>query len=684
MDAYLKLGLAALIPVIAAALFYELETRTVFGKWSYFLRQLIIGVVFGGIAILGTEWGIRLNNAQMTCRDAAPLVAGLLFGGPAGVIAGVIGGVERWIAVAWGVSSFTRVACTVSTILAGIYAALLRRLLFDEKRPGWSLALATGVVIEVFHLAMVFVTNMKDTVKAAQVVETCAVPMVLATGLSVMLASGTVQLLEEKTLNRNKGPQSIAQKIQHVLLLAVVVAFLVTTQFAYNVQTGFGEESARVLLENTLEDVRNELDSPGAYAEKVENHRIGDSGLVMLLDQDGQLVGISRSFQMKPPEPSVYTHLPEGERFPLNLDGTDYQAMLMRDRGITILGLLPDAETYEVRKSSMYVNTFMEILVFGATFLIIYLMIKNVVVDKLRTVNRDLGRIVEGDLDVRVGAAGSEEIENLSRDINLTVDTLKHYIEEASNRIARELQLAKDIQASALPGIFPDRKELTMYALMDPAKEVGGDFYDFYFNAGNRMNFVVADVSGKGIPAAMFMMRAKTALKSLADSEMGLDEAFTRCNSELCTGNDAEMFVTAWMGSLDVETGELIFANAGHNPPLLMRAGESFEYLRTRAGFVLAGLDGVKYKSQSLTLAPGDVLFLYTDGVPEATRGDGELFGEERLQAVLNAGRELEPQALCEKVQQSLEEFVGDAPQFDDITMMAIRYRGKEDGQDAV
>ncbi len=200
----------------------------------------------------------------------------------------------------------------------------------------------------------------------------------------------------------------------------------------------------------------------------------------------------------------------------------------------------------------------------------------------------------------------------------MTVAALKRYIDEAAARIDKELEFAKNIQSSALPSVFPafpQRKDFDIHATMHTAKEVGGDFYDFYITDGNILNFLIADVSGKGIPAAMFMMRAKTQLKSLTESGLSMDEVFTRGNNGLCEGNDAGMFVTAWQGGLNLETGLVSFANAGHNPPLVKHKDGSFEYLKSRAGLVLAGMEGLKYKEQELNLSAGDIIFLYTDGV---------------------------------------------------------------------
>ena len=272
----------------------------------------------------------------------------------------------------------------------------------------------------------------------------------------------------------------------------------------------------------------------------------------------------------------------------------------------------------------------------------------------------------------------SQEFSSLSDDINSTVATLKRYIAEAAARIDKELEYAKQIQTSALPANFPCTDDYSIYAEMIAAKEVGGDFYDFYKINDTTLAFLAADVSGKGIPAAMFMMTAKTIIKDLAERGMPVSDIFTKANEKLCENNESGMFVTAWMGILDITTGNMQFANAGHNPPLIKRANGEFEYLKTRAGFVLAGMEGMKYRSGELTLAPGDRLFLYTDGVTEATNMDNQLYGEQRLIGFMNRNSAVGAKELLPALKADIDKFVGEAPQFDDITMLMFDYQPKK------
>ena len=292
-----------------------------------------------------------------------------------------------------------------------------------------------------------------------------------------------------------------------------------------------------------------------------------------------------------------------------------------------------------------------------------------------------LSKITDGDLDEQVNVRSNTEFASLSDDINETVSTLKQYIAAAAARIDRELAFAKNIQQSALPSVFPpypDRKDLNLFATMDTAKEVGGDFYDFYFLEDNKLALLVADVSGKGIPAAMFMMTGKTVLRDYAERGDAPAVAAFNANNKLCEGNDAEMFITAWMGYLETDTGLVRFVNAGHNPPVLIRDGRA-DFITQKADLTLAAMDGVPYREQTLQLMPGDLLFLYTDGVTEATNASEELFGNNRLREALSkcfGSGEAAVRAVCGTVKEAVGAFAGDTPQADDITLLCLYYAG--------
>ncbi len=252
-------------------------------------------------------------------------------------------------------------------------------------------------------------------------------------------------------------------------------------------------------------------------------------------------------------------------------------------------------------------------------------------------------------------------------------------------RIGAELSVATEIQSSMLPCIFPpfpNRTEFDIYATMTPAKEVGGDFYDFFLVDDDHLALVIADVSGKGVPAALFMVITKVLLKNSAQSGKSPKAVLEEVNGQLCANNPIDMFVTVWLGILELSTGKLTCANAGHEYPALCRADGQYELVKDPHGLVLACMDGSKYKEYTLQLAPGDRLFVYTDGVAEATDTHNELFGTDRMLASLNRNIDTTPDALLPRLKEDIDAFVGEAPQFDDITMLGVRYLGstKPDG----
>ena len=249
-----------------------------------------------------------------------------------------------------------------------------------------------------------------------------------------------------------------------------------------------------------------------------------------------------------------------------------------------------------------------------------------------------------------------------------------------SSRIETELNMASGIQANMLPNIFPafpERDEFDIYASMNPAKEVGGDFYDFFLIDDNHLGLVMADVSGKGVPAALFMMVSKILVQNYTVMGKSAKDALEAVNNQICSNNTEEMFVTVWLGILDLQTGELTAANAGHEYPALKLADGDFGLVHDKHGFVIGGMEGVKYKEYTLHLEPGSKLFLYTDGVPEATNAQNELFGTERMLDALRSAQERSPKEILSAVDTAVKDFVKQAPQFDDLTMLCMHYKGK-------
>ncbi len=441
------------------------------------------------------------------------------------------------------------------------------------------------------------------------------------------------------------------------------------------------------------EEFQQDIDSQVIGATR--NRHIGQNGYIIIADENGTIVSDRNGGEGEDLSVTGISFdaaaVAEDDMFRSSVYGEDCFCMYEYTEGYYIISVLPVSEARSSRNIAVVTTVGIEIVLFLGEFLLICFLLWHLVIKNIHKINKSLLEITEGNLNVVVDVCTNEEFTSLSNDINATVSTLKHSIAETEARINQELAYAKEIQYSALPGIFPPYSDCTqfdLFASMHTAKEVGGDFYDFYFIGEDKLAFLIADVSGKGIPAAMFMMRAKTLIKGLAESGRDVNEVFTEANAGLCENNDANMFVTAWLGVLDLNTGVVEYVNAGHNPPLvksaaglspekpaqIQQSGE-FAYLKSRPGFVLAAMDGIRYRKNVFRLSPGDVIFLYTDGVTEATDAHERLYGEDRLRAFLNAA-DYPPEELCAAVKADIDAFAGDAPQFDDITMLALKYKG--------
>ena len=272
----------------------------------------------------------------------------------------------------------------------------------------------------------------------------------------------------------------------------------------------------------------------------------------------------------------------------------------------------------------------------------------------------------------------AESVDSMEEQIQDYIANLTRVTAE-TERISTELELAARIQKGMVPEdfpVFPDRHEFTVYASMRPAREVGGDFYDFFLIDQDHLCLVIADVSGKGVPAALFMMVAKTILTNNAMGGKTPSQILKESNIALCAKNTIEMFVTCWIGILEISSGKMVAANAGHEYPLIRKKDGSYEVLKDPHGFVLGGMDGMEYPEYTVTLERGSGIFLYTDGVPEATNTREEMFGLERMTEALKGRGEIEPEENLKHVQVAVDAFVGDAEQFDDMTMMCLEYKG--------
>ena len=658
--------------------------------------KLGIGVIYGFGAILSTHFGIDYSDMLLNVRDLGPLSAGLFFNPLSGILAGLIGGIERFIAGTYfGVGSYTRIACSVSTCLAGFVAAGMHIFLFKRKKPSATYAFFMGAVMEVFHMYVVFITHRNDMSMAFYVVKTCSPPMIIFTGLGMVASSIALKVCAGEWKNpfrkRKEEEIPVSRKFQSWLFIVTFVILALNLAFSLSLQSRTAEQNTATMLATSSDDIEktyNELkqledsdpsDDDMAIQSALSYYHVGSSGTFDIFDDSGKImIGKHKGISLGSDDKELMNKNEPKPLFRAKYFGYDSFCRYEKwNNGLTIMVTLPAKEVYADRDAQTYESVFEAIILFAVIYVLVSMLVQSIVVNNLELVNESLGRITEGNLNEVVSVRNSSEFASLSDDINQTVEVLKGYIDAAEKRIEQELEFARTIQESALPKNFKfPRDDFEIYATMDPAKEVGGDFYDFFFIDQNKLALVIADVSGKGIPAALFMMRSKTAIRGLAESGHSAAEILSRANSTLCEGNDAEMFVTVWIGIIDLTTGKMQCANAGHEYPLLMHNGGDYEYVHDKHGLALAAMDGMPYKEYELEMHPGDRLFVYTDGIPEAIDGNVEQYGIERLANALNTLKDATIADTLPAVRKNISDFVGEADQFDDITMLGFVYKG--------
>ena len=658
--------------------------------------KLGIGVIYGFGAILSTHFGIDYSDMLLNVRDLGPLSAGLFFNPLSGILAGLIGGIERFIVGTYfGVGSYTRIACSVSTCLAGFVAAGMHIVLFKRKKPSAMYAFFMGAVMEVFHMYVVLITHRNDMSMAFYVVKTCSPPMIIFTGLGMVASSIALKVCAGEWKNpfrkRKEEEIPVSRKFQSWLFIVTFMILALNLTFSLRLQSRTAEQNTATMLATSSDDIQktyNELkqlegsdssDDDMAIQSALSYYHVGSSGTYDIFGDNGKiLIGKHKGISLGSDDKELMNKNEPKLLFRAKYFGYDSFCRYEKwNNGLTIMVTLPAKEVYANRDAQTYESVFEAIILFAVIYVLVSMLVQSIVVNNLELVNESLGRITEGNLNEVVSVRNSSEFASLSDDINQTVEVLKGYIDAAEKRIEQELEFARTIQESALPKNFKfPRDDFEIYATMDPAKEVGGDFYDFFFIDQNKLALVIADVSGKGIPAALFMMRSKTAIRGLAESGHSAAEILSRANSTLCEGNDAEMFVTVWIGIIDLTTGRMQCANAGHEYPLLMHNGGDYEYVHDKHGLALAAMDGMPYKEYELEMHPGDRLFVYTDGIPEAIDGNVEQYGIERLANALNTLKDATIADTLPAVRKNISDFVGEADQFDDITMLGFVYKG--------
>ncbi|MDR0503119.1 MAG: SpoIIE family protein phosphatase [Treponema sp.] len=372
-------------------------------------------------------------------------------------------------------------------------------------------------------------------------------------------------------------------------------------------------------------------------------------------------------------------------------NGVDYLGFgRYMDNGWLLSVQIPEKEIYEILQKRNIRFTILITFSLISMLFIAYTLITKYINAPIKKLTYDVSNLALGNLDTMISITSNDEIGQFARVFNKMTSDLKKSIEEATRehsekeRIQAELNVAAEIQSSMLPCIFPpfpDRKEFDLYASMVPAKEVCGDFYDFYFLDRNNLAVIIADVSGKGVPASLFMVIAKTLIKNCIDT-ISPKSVCESVNKKLCEGNETSMFVTAFLGFYNIPTGKFVYVSAGHNPPLIKKKNQNYKFLKTTPCYVLAWNKSAKFTEEETYLEKGDILYMYTDGITEAMNGDLEIFGEQRLLYALNQAGDLTPRELLNAVKKEIDNFTEGAQQTDDVTMFALKVNTDQENAD--
>ena len=675
-------------------------------------KQLILLLILVLAEILMTVTGtgyIMTGKVSITLMQIPVILAAVLLGLPSGLLLGGLFGLSSLCTALWIVPDGSMDALFRNPLLS-----VLPRLLFalftwlayrgackiaDDRTLSARLicggfAAVAGVIMNALFVSLAYIllypqelgitNNVRaDTILVQYLFRSNIFYEILISALvayAVILLCNRLGFFSADEASRTSG--NIRKSFQKWLLLFLLLITSVVMNFVFTVLSAQDEQSARELLLESSENILAYSTESTSYPLE-KNQIVSKSGSV-LVAEGGRIVvsqnpdDYGRTLEEAGVRPGAVS--PE-ECFETTFGGKSGLAVYISAGNTAVFSFLPIESIYTDRNRLILILYAVLLPLSLLLYFTVSGLVQGGVVRKVQLVNESLKKIRAGDLDEKVQVSGSVEFEELSDGINVTVDALKEHIAREAARIDQELSYARQIQASVLPaltGPVAEDPAFRIYACMDTAKEVGGDFYDFYFTASHKLAFLIADVSGKGIPAALFMMRGKAILRDCMLNSENTGTALSGANRRLYEGNETGTFITAWMGLLNPDSGELTFSNAGHNPPVLIRNGRAC-FLPLNQNLILGAVGDSEYVSQPMKLKKGDVLFLYTDGVTEALNRAGELFGESRLLRLLSEPLPEEEDVCkktCRRVCEAVDAFAEGTPQADDITMLCLQYPG--------
>ncbi len=621
------------------------------GLW----QSLIIALVFGIICMMGAS-GLESGELQVLFAD--PLVS---------IIPRLLCVLTVWIQYRRFVRKMDDGSKSAKYIIAGITAGNV--VLVDLLL----ILVATGL----FHSDLFGIEGLPDTMlKQSEIInDIISVRFVFEYFVSVILTVIVVWLYHRKE-SADTSQASMQKTIRKWLSLSLTAMAVIIFGVTFSIDTIFenrqAAEEIAITLENMAQDYE-ELSQKITYRELL--YHLGQHGHTLLL-RDNQLIETDQSL----PEGMTLESLKMGavkfdDFFYAGYHQTAWKCAARRTNdGSILVGMIPEYEVHVNRNRTTIENIIAIYLIIIVIYFIINLIIKRNVTTNVRKISEGLAEISGGKLNTRLNVLNNLEFSQISNDINETVQSLQNAQAEVNRHIQEDLNLAHAIQMAMLPPNNLKRPECEIAASYISAKEVGGDFYDYFELPNHRIGLVMADVSGKGIPAAMFMMTAKTIVKNISAVSDSPAAVLMQANRQLCENNNADMFVTLWLGFVDLKTRKLVFANAGHNPPILKHQDEIefLDHKHYKRGLMLAAFESSKYLNNEIQLSKDDMLILYTDGITEACNPALELYGDERLATTIRNTSGANAQQLLETISRSVLEFENGMEQADDKTILVF------------
>ena len=670
-----------------------------------FTLALIVLEVILSVSGLGF---IHVGNLSITILQIPPVIGAITLGLPEGLtLAGVFGCLSMY-------NAFGREAGTLDHLFSDPLVALIPRLLIPVA--AWLGYKAVSMIINDYTLsaqliiggiAAVFgsaantffvvlsishlypeVFGLNETITARSVIVSNLIAMnvlfeIIASVTATVIASFVRYMIHRhREPFKAEPPASIRTTFQKWFVLFITLTFFISLVFMFRILSKQDRQNAMSSLSEKSRDIARQV-SLSKDAVRSADLQFGNSGYVILMENGiVRRSGKEQLEGMAAEKLGINTDALSLRKLSgITIDGISGACTLYKSGNTFVLAFLPETEIYAARNRNAMMLLLGLMLLFFAIYQAVSITVRKNVIQKIVDVNESLAEIRNGNLDEEVNVKGNMEFAELSLGINTTVAALKETMNEITLRNQKELEFAREVQHSVLP-TYDEVVSLGMpyeiYGDMKAAREVGGDFYDYFLIGEDKIGFVIADVSGKGVPAALLMMTAKTLVKNVVLGSQNPSEALDFANKQLCVNNEKSMFVTLWLGILDFREDILEFANAAHNPPILKKAGQPSVYMdrsKYKRSLMLGAVEDTIYRNNRISFEQGDMLFLYTDGVTEATNRNEQLYGEERLQRCIENNSDLSPEKLIEAVHEDIDRFVDGAEQFDDITMVVLKMK---------